>query len=73
MTPTLIPIHATTGCCGHLVECVNGYRDYDQDNKSIGLFRTPQLAVAAVLERAATGIPDSRSPDPSSFRREQQE
>ena len=59
MTPNLvIPIHAQQGCCGLLVECPNGYRAYDQHKKPIGLYRTPQLAVAAVLERAATGIED---------------
>jgi hypothetical protein len=57
--PRSFPFTPLPGCCGHLVECVNGYRAYDQDSKCIGLFRTPQIALAAVLERAATGIPDS--------------
>jgi hypothetical protein len=59
MTLSIIPINGTQGCAGYLLRCARGFRAFDQHNKEIGTYAAPDLAVAAVLELAATGIPDS--------------
>jgi hypothetical protein len=59
MTYTIIPINGAQGCVGHLRGCARGFRAYDQHDKEIGTYPVPELAVAAVLDRAAIGIEDS--------------
>jgi hypothetical protein len=51
---TLMPIHNTTGCVGHVLRTAKGFRACDANDKQVGIFATPALAVAALLERANT-------------------
>lgn len=33
---TLVPVHGTHGCAGHLLRSAKGFRAYDSDNREIG-------------------------------------
>ena len=39
-------------CVGHLLRTVKGFKAYDWEDRPIGTYPTPDLAVAALMERA---------------------
>ncbi len=47
---TLVPVHGAHGCAGHLLRSAKGFRAFDSQDKEIGLYPTPDSAVAALLE-----------------------
>jgi hypothetical protein len=49
-----MPVHDTTGCIGHLLRSARGFRACDRNDRQIGVFETPALAIAALLEAAIT-------------------
>jgi hypothetical protein len=51
---TLMPIHNTTGCVGHVLRTAKGFRACDAFDKEIGTFESATLAAAALLDRATT-------------------
>jgi hypothetical protein len=48
----LIPVFGAHACVGHLLRTARGFRACDANDKEIGIFETPALGVAALLERA---------------------
>jgi hypothetical protein len=51
-TKTLMPVFNMTGCVGHLLRTAKGFRACDANDNEIGVFETPALGIAALLERA---------------------
>jgi hypothetical protein len=51
-TRTLMPVHNASGCCGHLLRSAKGFRAFDAYDGEIGVYETPDLGIAALLERA---------------------
>jgi hypothetical protein len=51
-TRPLMPVFDTTGCCGHILRTARGFRACDRNDRQIGVFETPPLAIAALLEAA---------------------
>jgi hypothetical protein len=49
---TLIPVHGTAGCVGHLLRTAKGFRACDANDKEVGCFESANAAAAALLERA---------------------
>ena len=46
---TLIPVHGTHGCVGHLIRTAKGFKTYDAADRLVGVYDTANLAVAAIL------------------------
>ena len=59
---TLVPVRGTHGCAGHLLRSAKGFRVFDFDNREIGGYPTPDLAVAALLEFASKCEPRGSFP-----------
>jgi hypothetical protein len=51
-TKTLMPVFDTSGCCGHLLRTAKGIKAYDRVDRLVGIFETPDLGIAALLEAA---------------------
>jgi hypothetical protein len=47
-----MPVFGVSGCCGHLLRTARGFRACDANDKEIGVFETPALGIAALLEAA---------------------
>jgi hypothetical protein len=55
-TRALMPVHNMTGCCGHILRTARGFRACDRNDKQIGVFETPALAIAALLEAGTDAV-----------------
>jgi hypothetical protein len=57
---TLVPVHGTHGCAGHLLRSAKGFRAYDSDDREIGgsegFDSFVGRAVLRILRAAASGI-----------------
>jgi hypothetical protein len=51
----LIPIHATSGCAGHLRRTARGFVAYDANDKPVGIFADTDLAAQALLDQQSNG------------------
>jgi hypothetical protein len=49
----LIPVHATSGCAGHLRRTARGLVAYDRQDKIIGIFTNTDDGAAALLAKEA--------------------
>ena len=53
--PTLIPVHATDRCAGHLRRTYRGFVAYDCNDKPIGIFTNTDEGATALLALATNG------------------
>jgi hypothetical protein len=51
----LIPVHATSGCAGHLRRTARGFLAYDCDDKPIGIFTNTDDGARALLDQQSNG------------------
>jgi hypothetical protein len=55
-TKTLMPVFDMSGCVGHILRTAKGFRACDSNDKEIGVFETPDLGIAALLEAATDAV-----------------
>ena len=47
------PVSVNGDCRGHLLASARGFRTFDRDDREIGTFDSPDLAIAALVEAEA--------------------
>jgi hypothetical protein len=58
ISKTLMPVFSTSGCVGHILRTAKGFRVCDANDKQIGVYESPDLGIAALLERATVEAVD---------------